>query len=171
MSNKMINIGGDEKDVNYRYKMPPLTTKIEGRGNGIKTVLMNIADVAKHLHTEASYATKFFGMEVGAVSMYDSKRNVGIVNGVHQTKELQLMLKKFIKEFILCPKCKMPELQFKVHQKKNVLLQKCAACGWKGSNSSTHRVKTYIIGHPPVKDKKKKEKKEKEKRKKEKKLS
>eukprot|EP00483_Globobulimina_turgida_P002020 UN02022 len=131
--------------------MPPLQTKIEGRGNGIKTVLMNIPDVAKHLHTEPSYATKFFGMEVGALSQYDHKRNVGIVHGVHLTKELQSMLKKFVKEFILCPKCKLPELQFKVHQKKNVLLQKCASCGWKGSNLSNHKVKTYIINHPPKK--------------------
>merc|ERR1719361_2948861 len=29
-------------------------------------------------------------------------------------------------------------LQFKVHQKKNVLLQKCASCGWKGSNALGH---------------------------------
>ena len=123
----MLNIGGDANDANYRYKMPPLQTKIEGRGNGIKTVLMNIPDVAKHLHTEPSYATKFFGMELGALSQYDHKRNVGIVHGVHQTKELQNMLNKFIREFILCPKCKLPEMQFKVHQKRNVLLQKCAS--------------------------------------------
>eukprot|EP00486_Rosalina_sp_Unknown_P000353 CAMPEP_0201567062 /NCGR_PEP_ID=MMETSP0190_2-20130828/7334_1 /ASSEMBLY_ACC=CAM_ASM_000263 /TAXON_ID=37353 /ORGANISM="Rosalina sp." /LENGTH=418 /DNA_ID=CAMNT_0047986597 /DNA_START=42 /DNA_END=1298 /DNA_ORIENTATION=+ len=159
MSGKMINIGGDANDANYRYKMPPLTTKIEGRGNGIKTVLMNIPDVAKALHTEPSYATKFFGMEVGALSQYDHKRNVGIVHGVHQSKELQTMMKKFIREFILCPKCKLPELQFKVHQKKNVLLQKCASCGWKGSNASNHKVKTYIINHPPQKKDKDKNKK------------
>jgi len=59
----------------------------------------------------------------------------------------------------------MPELQFKVHQKKQVLLQKCAACGWKGNNKSNHKVKTYIINHPPVKDKKKDKKKEKDKKK------
>eukprot|EP01084_Bolivina_argentea_P232995 392534_1 len=110
MSNRMINIGGDANDINYRYKMSSLQTKIEGRGNGIKTVLMNISTVAKQLHTEPPYATKFFGMEVGALSQYDHKRNVGIVHGVHQTKELQKMLKKFINEFILCPKCKLPEL-------------------------------------------------------------
>eukprot|EP01084_Bolivina_argentea_P238498 400664_1 len=98
--------------------MPPLTTKIEGRAGGIKTVLMNIADVAKHLHTKPAYATKFFGMELGSLSEYDNKRNVGIVHGVHQTKELQNKLNTFIREFILCPRCKLPELQFKVHQKK-----------------------------------------------------
>jgi len=167
MSSKMVNIGGDPNDVNYRYKMPPLTTKVEGRGNGIKTVLMNIVDVAKSLHTEPSYATKFFGMEVGAVSQFDTKRNVGIVNGVHQTKELQKMLRKFVREFILCQKCGLPELQFKVHQKKNVLLQKCASCGWKGSNASGHKVKSYIINHPPAKkDKTKSKSKDKDKSKK-----
>jgi len=89
---------------------------------------------------------------------------VGIVNGVHQTKELQSMLQRFIREFILCQKCKLPELQFKVHQKKNVLLQKCASCGWKGSNSSGHKVKTYIINHPPAKKSKDKDKKSKDKK-------
>jgi len=132
----------------------------------------NIVEVAKHLHTEPSYATKFFGMEVGAVSQFDTKRNVGIVNGVHQTQELQKMLKKFIREFILCQNCGLPELQFKVHQKKNVLLQKCASCGWKGSNASGHKVKSYIINHPPAKKsskdkgkKKDKDKKSRDKRK------
>lgn len=48
----MINIGGDEKDASYRYKMPPLITKVEGRGNGIKTILVNITDVCKAMHTE-----------------------------------------------------------------------------------------------------------------------
>ncbi len=57
------------------------------------------------------------------LSQYDYKRNVGIVHGVHQTKELQTKLNTFIREFILCPKCKLPDLQFKVHQKKAVLLQ------------------------------------------------
>eukprot|EP01083_Nonionella_stella_P165499 550714_1 len=129
--------------------MPPLQTKIEGRGSGIKTVLINVRDVAKDLLTEPLYATKFLGMEVGMLSQYNHRRKVGIMYGVHQTKDLQVILQKFIREFILCPKCKLPELQFKVRQKRNILLQKCTSCGWKGTNGSTHKVKTYIINHPP----------------------
>ena len=39
----------DEKDPFYRYKMEPLLSKIEGKGNGIKTVIVNLSSVAQSL--------------------------------------------------------------------------------------------------------------------------
>ncbi len=47
-----INIGRNQDDASFRYKMPRLQTKIEGRGNGIKTVVSNMADVAKALRVD-----------------------------------------------------------------------------------------------------------------------
>lgn len=44
------NIGGKSNDKNWRYQMPQLITKEEGRGNGQRTRLINMTDVAKHLH-------------------------------------------------------------------------------------------------------------------------
>ena len=37
------------RDANHRYKMPALATKTESRGNGVKTVVVNMAAVAKAL--------------------------------------------------------------------------------------------------------------------------
>lgn len=39
----------DVKDPFYRYKMERLQSKIEGKGNGIKTVVVNLSGVAQSL--------------------------------------------------------------------------------------------------------------------------
>jgi len=44
-----INIRRDVADPFYRYKMERLQSKVEGKGNGIKTVIVNISNVAHQL--------------------------------------------------------------------------------------------------------------------------
>jgi translation initiation factor 5 len=141
----MLNIGLPEvaKDSSYRYTMPSLVTKIEGRGNGIKTVIVNMTDVAKALHVNPAYTTKFFGIELGAQSKYNDAKERSVVNGAHQASDLQEHLQKFVELYVLCTRCHYPEIKWDV--RKSAIKVDCAACGYNGVNSSNHKIISYIL--------------------------
>ncbi|XP_015928348.1 eukaryotic translation initiation factor 5 [Parasteatoda tepidariorum] len=150
MSN--INVNRSLSDQFYRYKMPKLLAKVEGKGNGIKTVVVNMVEVAKALNRPPTYPTKYFGCELGAQTQFDLKNERYIVNGSHEAAKLQDLLDGFIKKFVLCPSCDNPETVLNVLPKKGVINTKCIACGYSGQLDSTHKLTTFILKNPPGQD-------------------
>eukprot|EP00054_Salpingoeca_dolichothecata_P016207 m.94636 g.94636 ORF g.94636 m.94636 type:complete len:437 (+) comp21871_c1_seq3:272-1582(+) len=144
-----LNINRDVQDVFYRYKMPPIVAKVEGRGNGIKTVIPNMVEVAKALERPPSYPTKYFGYELGAQTQMEVKAERYIVNGAHSADDFQKLLDGFIKKFVLCPECNNPETELTVFPKNKRIEQKCKACGVVHIIKSTHKLTTFILNHPP----------------------
>nr|CAG4651805.1 EOG090X05QT [Triops cancriformis] len=143
------NVNRSVSDAFYRYKMPRLLAKVEGKGNGIKTVIVNMADIAKALGRPATYPTKFFGCELGAQTQFDFKNDRFIVNGAHDASKLQGMLDGFIKKFVLCPGCDNPETVLLVNAKKGIIGQTCKACGYQGQLDMRHKLTTFILKNPP----------------------
>ena len=144
----MLNIGGSVADASYRYKMPPLQTKIEGRGNGIKTIIVNMIDVSKSLHIHPAYTTKYFGIELGAQTKYEKKFDGrSIINGAHSSNDLQKLLIKMIDIFILCPTCKLPELKYQFTSKS--IMCSCDACGFSGELRTAHKLASFMVKNPP----------------------
>lgn len=144
-----VNVNRNVTDAFYRYKMPRINAKVEGKGNGIKTVIVNMAEVAKALGRPATYPTKYFGCELGAQTQYDTKNERFIVNGSHDASKLQELLDGFIRKYVLCPECDNPETELLVSAKKGTISQGCKACGFHGPLEVNHKVNTYILKNPP----------------------
>ncbi|KAJ1524778.1 hypothetical protein ONE63_009654 [Megalurothrips usitatus] len=145
-----VNVNRAVSDAFYRYKMPRIQAKVEGKGNGIKTVIVNMADVAKALGRPATYPTKYFGCELGAQTNFDFKNDRYIVNGSHDAGKLQDLLDGFIRKFVLCPQCDNPETVLSVQAKKAIISQGCKACGYHGTLDFNHKLNTYILKNPPT---------------------
>ncbi|XP_068657225.1 eukaryotic translation initiation factor 5-like [Aristolochia californica] len=143
------NIGSANKDdAFYRYKMPRMMTKIEGRGNGIKTNIVNMVDIAKALARPASYTTKYFGCELGAQSKFDEKTGTSLVNGAHDTAKLAALLENFIKKYVQCYGCGNPETEILITKTQMITL-KCAACGYVSDVDMKDKLINFIIKNPP----------------------
>lgn len=145
-----LNVNRSVQDAFYRYKMPRLQAKVEGKGNGIKTVVVNMVDIARSLDRPPTYVTKYFGCELGAQTQFDIKAERYIVNGCHDAAKMQDMLDGFIKRFVLCEKCDNPETVLKV--KKSMIGAACKACGHIFTIDMRHKLTTYIVKNPPEKD-------------------
>ncbi|KAK3858661.1 hypothetical protein Pcinc_035167 [Petrolisthes cinctipes] len=143
------NVNRGVMDAFYRYKMPKLVAKVEGKGNGIKTVVVNMVDVAKALGRPPTYPCKYFGCELGAQTQFDTKNDRYIVNGSHDAAKLQDLLDGFIKRFVLCPECENPETVLSPNEKKGIIKESCKACGYQCMLDMRHKLTTFILKNPP----------------------
>jgi len=164
-----INIRGltEIDDPAYRYKMPKVKGKVEGRGNGVKTRIVNIIELAASLHREPGEVCKFFGCELGSQTKWVEEEEKALVNGSHNDQSLQELVFRYIQAFVLCPNCKLPETEYKI--KNDTIFHKCFACGAKEMVDMGHKLTTYIVGNVKKAKLAKKAKKSKEEKKKKKK--
>jgi translation initiation factor 5 len=119
----------------------------------IRTAFTNVDEVAKDLHVPPAYIPHYFAKLIGAQASYEASKPTmqkATISGEHALKDLSNLLIKFIREFVLCPKCKLPELEYL--PKKDDLGMRCHSCGWKGNLSAqpiNDKFKRYVYTHPP----------------------
>ena len=138
-----INIRRDVSDPFYRYKMERLQSKIEGKGNGIKTVIVNLSGVAHSLARTPGYVIKYFGFELGAQTNTNPSDDRWIINGAHDASKLQDHLDGFINRFVLCKKCKNPETDFVL--KDGRIYLDCKACGQRSDVDLRLKLSSFIL--------------------------
>jgi translation initiation factor 5 len=147
-----VNIRRDVTDRFYRYKMEKIQSKIEGKGNGIKTVIVNLSSIAASLARPGAYVIKYFGFELGAQTNTNPADDRWIINGAHEASKLQDYLDGFITKFVLCKKCKNPETEV-IFKDNNIKLD-CKACGERSDVDPRLKLTGFILKTQPKKGKK-----------------
>lgn len=140
---KLVNIPRSNADVYYRYKMPLMQIKIEGKGNGIRTVVTNMEKIMKALDRPMEYGARFIGSELGTKYKCDTVQKSVMFAGKHSEETLASCLDKFIILFVLCQKCQNPETIINV--KNNKIGAKCKACGSIFKIDENHKLSNFII--------------------------
>ena len=150
--------------------MERLQSKIEGKGNGIKTVIVNLSSVAASLSRPPSCMSfnplylcpsvtnmsldviKYFGFELGAQTNTNPADDRWIINGAHEASKLQDYLDGFINKFVLCKHCKNPETD--VNIKDGHITLDCKACGRRTDVDLRLKLSSFILKNQPKKGKK-----------------
>jgi translation initiation factor 5 len=122
----MIDISRSSNDLFYRYKMPRVSVRHEGKTGGIRTVIANLVDVAASLKRSPAHILKFMSYKLAAQSKADGQRY--IINGKHDTHKIQELVYDFVDAFVMCPGCDNPETFF---LNEGGLVMECLACGKK----------------------------------------
>lgn len=150
---KILPIDPTTDDPFYRYKMRQLSVQVIGNGKMIRTAFVNIDDVAKDLKVPPMYIPSYLAQRMGAQAKYDPKkpeRERGSISGEYSVSELTEHLEAFIRDFVLCGRCQLPELSFLPGKKK--VMVKCRSCGWKSDIEKmnlTAKFVKFVKNHPP----------------------
>ncbi len=83
-----INIRRGVAEPFYRYEMERRQAEIEGKGNGIKTVIVNLSSVAASLARPPDYVIRYFGFQLGAQTYLNLANTRWILNGAQDASEL-----------------------------------------------------------------------------------
>merc|ERR1719409_2341691 len=110
-------------DGSSEVKIPAVQSKIEGRGNGIKTNVANCVEVSRAIGRHPAYTCKYFGCELGAQSKFDHDSGYAVVNGAHDADALQVVFKKFIRDFVTCSSCKSIQTKLSIDKKQKVQMK------------------------------------------------
>lgn len=143
---------GDDKF--YRYKMPRIQVKVEGKGNGIKTVVVNLSTIAQSLARPGGHVIKWFALDLGAQTNMDPPDDRWIINGAHDGETLQKSLFIFIEKYVLCDDCGNPETDLVI--KDDIVRKDCKACGARSRPLVHTNLINFILKNQPKKGKKNK---------------
>lgn len=112
-------------DIYARYKMGQLSIRHYTKGGTKKTYLDNVSDVCKDLKVPVEHLVYYLANKLGSLQKRDQINYY--LCGHHDCEPLDRIMKEYIRRYVLCSVCDLPELDFKCLETGIEL--SCRACG------------------------------------------
>jgi translation initiation factor 2 beta subunit (eIF-2beta)/eIF-5 len=144
---KSLNMDGSD-DPFARYQVNELYISSAGKG---KTLLLNVDQVAKDFMVPSPYLVAYLGYSLGVKPNYDSKKpekTRAFLSSSVDAEKLSQKMVNFTKEFVLCPKCKLPEITHTIDRKVGVVWVDCRSCDAHVTLQLQDKFQRYINSHP-----------------------
>jgi len=98
--------------------------KVRGCHEGTRTVISNFCQVVSCLRRDPRHLMKFLGKELA--SFVEMRGDRLILSRKLSSKEINEKIERYVKRFVLCPKCGKPDTELEVGAKTFL---RCLACG------------------------------------------
>ena len=136
---RMLPIGQEDiGDPFYRYQMPSLEIRIQGKSK--HTVLENLVDVSEALDRPTDEIIGVLARKLGTRGTLDS------IRGEFTRGQLQEYLQEYIETYVLCSVCGNPETRYSVSKKRMALALKCKACGSRsGITDQNEHIYSFVL--------------------------
>ncbi|EFP11395.1 CRE-IFTB-1 protein [Caenorhabditis remanei] len=119
MKDKNPDFAGDKKK--FAIKLPEV-----GRAGSKKTAFSNFLEICRLMKRQDKHVLQFLLAELGTTGSIDGS-NCLIVKGRWQQKHFESVLRKYIKEYVMCHTCKSPETQ--LTKDTRLFFLQCNTCG------------------------------------------
>ena len=98
--------------------------KVQGHHEGTRTIVSNFCQVVACLRRSPEHIMKFLSKELA--SSVDMKGERLILSRKLASKDINEKIERYVKRFVLCPKCGKPDTELEVGAKTFL---RCLACG------------------------------------------
>ncbi|XP_014678308.1 PREDICTED: eukaryotic translation initiation factor 2 subunit 2-like, partial [Priapulus caudatus] len=119
-------VAGDKKRFVMR---PPQVCRVGTK----KTSFANFADICKILHRQPKHLLAFLMAELGTSGSVDGNNQL-IIKGKFQQKQIENVLRRYIKEYVTCHTCRSPDTI--LQKDTRLFFLQCEMCGSRCSVAS-----------------------------------
>ena len=111
----------ERTEISERFEIP----KVKGHHEGTRTILTNFLQLSATLRRAPEHLMKFLNKERASSSEISGERL--IMSRKLSSKEINEKIERYVKKFVLCPKCKKPDTE--LISEKGKVTMRCLACG------------------------------------------